>query len=173
MAAPAISVKRQELITGPATTFALDGIDLGGTLNGVQVEKKQKLVGLLVDQIPGDVDEAVESEEYMVSTELPAVTLANLQYAWGASASPVTDVTAGTETLNIGIQQKPVEHTLVVGGQGTDGKQRTYTFHRVINMVSSKQEMDRKKQSAFPVSFKCLPDLTQPAGQEYGSVVDQ
>lgn len=172
MAAPSIQVTKGNLITGPATTFALDGIDLGGTLGGVQIEKKQKLVGVMVDQIPGDVAEAVESEEYTISTELAEVTLQNLQYAWGLDAAPVTDVGAGTQTLSLGIQQKVVEHALVLGGPAPNGKQRTFTSARVVNMVTGKQELDRKKQYGFPVSFTILPELTA-TGKEYGQVVDQ
>jgi hypothetical protein len=161
------------LIIGPCTSFQVDTKDVGGTSNGVQIEKKQKLNPITVDQIPGEVAQAIEDEAYTIKTELPAVTLANLQLAWGLSQAPVTDAgTPSKQTLSVGIERKVIEHALTFTGPAPGGKTRTYTCTRAVTMVAGAATMDKKKQMAYPVEFKILPDLTS-AGSEYGTVVDQ
>jgi hypothetical protein len=160
------------LIIGPCKSFSIDGTDVGGTSNGVQIEKKQKLNPITVDQIPGEIGQAIEDESYSIKTELPAVTLANLQLAWGLSQAPVTNTTPANQTLNVGIERAVIEHALTFTGPAPGGKTRTYTCTRAVTMVAGAATMDKKKQMAFPVEFKILPDLTA-AGSEYGTVVDQ
>lgn len=172
MAAPKSVIDVTSLIVGPCSYFGVDGLDLGGTMNGVQVEKKQTLTPVEVDQLPATLKNGVQMEEYTVKTELPAATLANLQLAWGLTAAPVTDVGAGTQTLDMGISYTVPEHALTFVGPAPGGKTRTYTTSRAIAMVQGAQDYDRKKQLTIPVEFSCLPDL--PAvGSEYGTVVDQ
>jgi hypothetical protein len=173
MTTPTTSIDVSTLIIGPCTSFLIDGVDVGGTSNGVQIEKKQKLNPITVDQIPGEVAQAIEDESYSIKTELPAVTLANLQLAWGLSQAPVT--TAGppaTQTLSLGIERKVIEHTLSFTGPAPGGKTRTYTNARAVAMVSGAATLDKKKQMTYPVEFKILPDLTD-VGAEYGTIVDQ
>lgn len=168
---PQSTIDVTNLLIGPCDTFSLDGSDLGGTSNGVQIEKKQKLSAITVDQVPGDVGEGIEDEEYTIKTELPSATLENLQIAWGLSQAPVTNTTPANKTLNVGVERKVIEHTLSITGPAPGGKTRTYSVNRVISMVSGAQEMDKKKQLVYPVEFKILPDLTQP-GSEYGTIID-
>lgn len=168
---PQSTIDVANLIIGPCTSFSIDGVDLGGTSNGVQFEKKQKLSPLTVDQVPGEVGQGVEDEEYSLKTELPAVTLENLQLAWGLSQTPVTNTTPANKTLNVGIERKVIEHTLTFTGPAPGGKVRTYTCTRAINMVQGAQEYDKKKQLVFPVEFKIMPDLST-TGSEYGTIVD-
>lgn len=161
------------LIIGPCTSFKIDDTDVGGTSNGVQIEKKQKLNGLSVDQIPGEVGQAIEDEAYTVKTELPSATLVNLQLAWGLSQAPVTDAgTPSKQTLNVGIERKVIEHAITFTGPAPGGKVRTYTCTRAVTMVAGAATMDKKKQMTYPVEFKILPDLAA-TGSEYGTVVDQ
>lgn len=172
MPTPTTSIDVTNLILGPCKSFLIDNVDVGGTSNGVQIEKKQKLNPITVDQIPGEIAQAIEDESYSIKTELPAVTLANLQLAWGLSQAPVTDATASTQTLNIGIERNVIEHALTFTGPAPGGKTRTYTVTRAVTMVAGAASLDKKKQMTYPVEFQILPDLTK-TGAEYGTVVDQ
>lgn len=167
------TVSATTLIIGPCTYFGVDSTDLGGTLNGVQAEKKQKLNDTTVDQVPGAVGMAIEDEDYRVKTQIAAATLENLQLAWGLSAAPVTVVgPPATKTLNIGIERKVIEHSITFTGPAPDGKVRTFTFPRVVAMVAGAAEYDKKKQYVYPIEFKCLPTLAT-SGAEYGTVVEE
>lgn len=168
MTAQTTTVDASTIIIGPCTSFYVDGTDLGGTSNGVQIEKKQKLNDTNVDQIPGAVSLAVEDETYTIKTQIPAITLKNLQLAWGLSQAPTVDTAT---TLKLGIERKVIEHTLSFTGPAPSGKIRTYTNARAVAMVAGGHDLDKKKQTAYPVEFRILPDLAT-AGAEYGTIVD-
>lgn len=160
------------IIIGPATSFKVDGVEVGGTDGDVTVEKQQKLQGIDVDQIPGDIAEAVTDESYEVKTNFAESTLENMQLAWGSSNTPTT-VTGppASKSMNLGIERNVIEHTLSITGKAPSGKIRTFTFTRAISQTAGTQSLSKTKKLTFPVSFKCLPDLTTP-GAEYGTVSD-
>lgn len=171
MTAPQSNVTVKNLIIGPCSSFQVDGTELGGTANGVEMEKKQKNASVTVDQVASDVKEGLEDEEYNITTELAEGTLSNLQIAWGLDSQPTTDASSGVTTLNLGAQQEMIERTLSFTGPAPSGKTRTFTNNRVVAMVSGKAKYDRKDQLTYPVDFKILPDLSSP-GKEYGTVTD-
>lgn len=164
------------IIIGACTSFKVDGTDLGATSGGVTVEKKQTFTDLQVDQITGITKKAIKEETYTITTQLAEATLANLQIAFGASKAPVVSTTPANTTLNLGLESGSVEHALEFVGPcppGTAGyKTRTFTLHRAVNVTATKIDLARDKETLFAVSFECLPDLTQPSGSEYGTVVD-
>lgn len=168
----ASTVTVANLIVGPATSFKIDGTELGGTDGDVTIEKQQKLQGVTVDQVPGDVLEVVTDENYHIKTNLAEATLENMQIAWGSSNAPtvVTGPPAG-KSMNLGIETKVTEHTLEITGKAPNGQIRTFSFKRAISVTAGAQSLSKTKTVTFPVDFQCLPDLSTP-GAEYGTVSD-
>lgn len=172
----ATNVTTGNIIIGACTSFQVDATECGATSGGVTVEKKQTFTDLQVDQITGIVKKAVKEETYTITTSLAEATLANLQIAFGASKAPVVSTTPASTTLSLGLESGSVEHELIFIGPcppgATSYKTRTYTLHRAVNVTATKIDLARDKETLFAVSFECLPDLTQAAGSEYGTVVD-
>jgi len=165
------------IIIGACTSFMVDTVDIGATSGGVMIEKKQTFTDLQIDQVTGIIKKAIKEETYTIVTTLAEATLANLQIAFGASKAPVVSTVApiGT-TLSLGVETGAVEHKLVFVGACPTGTTayttRTFTLNRAVNVTSTKIDLAKDKEQMFAVSFECLPDLTQVAGSEYGTVFD-
>lgn len=169
-----MAVTAGNIIIGPCSSFKIDGTDVGATSGGVTVEKKQTFTDLQVDQITGIVKKSIKEETYTITTSLAEATLPNLQIAFGASAAPTTATTPASETLTLGLESGAVEHTLTFVGPSPKGTYttRTFSLNRAVNVTATKIDLARDKETLFAVSFECLPDLTQTAGSEYGTVAD-
>jgi hypothetical protein len=166
-----MAVTTTNIIIGPCTSFKVGNQDVGGTTGGVSIEKKRTFTDIEVDQYAGVIKKAIKQDTYTVKTTLAEATLQNLAYAWDAAYN------SGTSTLNMGVASganlAPTEVTLTFIGPAPGGKQRTFTINRAVSMGAATPTMDRNKETVYAVEFECLPDLTKPAGQEYGTVVDQ
>ncbi|MCL6454371.1 MAG: hypothetical protein K6T78_12235 [Alicyclobacillus sp.] len=177
MATTPMTITTANIIIGPCTSFTVDGNPVGATSGGVTFEKKQTYTDLSIDQITGIAKKAIKEETYTVTTTLAEATLQNLQYALSLSAAPVVSTSPATTTLNLGLESGAVEHKLVFVGpcppSSSNYKTRTFTLNRAINVSAVKMEIAKDKEQMYQVSFECLPDLTQPAGSEYGTIVDQ
>lgn len=163
------------IITGPCTSFTVGAAAVGATSGGVKATRKQTMTDLEVDQIVGVVKKALSKDALTVETTLSEATLANLQLAWGITAAPV--VVTGTPaalTLSVGVETTPVEHTLTFVGPCPTGTytKRTVTFHRAINVTSADLDFQKDKEQGYKVTFDILPDLSQAAGSEYGTISD-
>ena len=67
----------------------------------------------------------------------------------------------------------PREHTLTfIGPAPGEYKTRTYTVHRAINVSASEHSYVKNGEVVIPVEFEILPDMTQPEGEEWGTIVD-
>lgn len=169
-----MAVNTANIIIGPCTSFKTDNTDVGGTDSGVQVQKASTMVDLKVDQITAVVKKGLTADKYTVKTQLAESILTNLQLAWDVTAAPVYNGGLGTTTLSLGVEKTVNEHTLTFVGPAPGGKTRTYTVHRAVAMISgSALDIAKDKQHVIPVEFEILPDLTQPAGSEFGTIVDQ
>lgn len=172
----ATNVTVGNIIAGPCSSFTVDSNQVGGTSGGVTLERKMTYTDLEVDQIVGVLKQALSKDAVTVTTTLSEATLANLQLAFNVTAAPVTATTPASETLSIGVESSPVEHTLTFVGPCPAGTSnfttRTISIHRAINMSTAKMDFIKDKEQGYQVQFTCLPDLTQTAGSEYGTVVD-
>ena len=174
MATPYVTTSN--IIAGPCTSFTVDASAVGGTSGGVKTTRKMTFTDLEVDQIVGVLKKALSKDELTVKTTLSEATLNNLQIAWGVTAAPVVATTPASTTLNVGVEKSPVEHTLTFIGPCPPGSgtytTRTVTFHRAISGVNGDLDFIKDKEQGYKVTFTILPDLTQTAGSEYGTVVD-
>ncbi len=164
------------IIAGACTNFAVDTTQVGGTSGGVTMERKVTMVDLEVDQIVGSIKKVPSKDVITVTTTLAEATLNNLQLAWGIAAAPVVATTPASTTLSVGVQNTAVEHTLTFVGPCPPGTAnyttRTVTIHRAVAVATAKMDFLKDKEQAYQVTFDVLPDLTQAAGSEYGTVVD-
>lgn len=169
-------VTKGNIITGPCKSFTVDSTAVGATSGGVKATRKQTMTDLEVDQIVGVIKKALSKDSMTVETTLAEATLDNLQIAWGVTAAPVVATSPASTTLSVGVESSPVEHTLTFVGPCPPGTgsytTRTVTFHRAVNVTTADMDMQKDKEQGYKVTFDILPDLTQTAGSEYGTVVD-
>lgn len=174
MTTPYVTVSN--IIAGPCTSFLVDANPVGGTSAGVTMERAVTYTDLEVDQIVGPIKMAANKDVMTVTTELSEATLANLQLAFNLANAPVVATSPATTTLDVGIIASTIEHTLTFVGPAptTNGHTtRTFTLHRAVNMGKPKMTIIKGKEQVFQVQFTLMPDLTQPAGSEFGTIVDQ
>lgn len=174
MSTPAtqMTVTAANVIMGPCISFTVDGQEVGGTSGGVNVEFKQTTQELTVDQVIDAVGIKPTKNEFTVTTTLSEVTLANVQLAFNQANAPTVDAQTGDTTLNLGLNTSLPTHQLVFVGPAPGGGQRTYTINTAVQIASVQSSMALNKQDGLAVSFRCLPDLTQEPGSEYGTVAD-
>ncbi|GMA49319.1 hypothetical protein GCM10025857_06760 [Alicyclobacillus contaminans] len=163
-------VNAQNIIIGPCSSFQVDGQDIGATSGGVEIQIQDKYTDIQIDQYIGIVARGLTDRTMTVKTQLAEATLQNLQIAWNQPTSPTTDAQSGAETLAIGAQPKFQYHTLTFVGPGPNGKTRTFTVNRATAMASGSYTVAKDKPAYVEVTFECLPDFTQPSGQEFGTV---
>lgn len=167
-----MAVTTANVIIGPCTSFKVDDVDVGATAGGVQIQVQDKYQDVEVDQVPGIVQKGLTQRTVTVKTQLAEATLENLKVAWNLGSNITTDGQTGGKTLNLGVDRQGIEHTLTFVGPGPSGKQRTVTVHRAISVAAAAYDMAKDRPAFLEVTFECLPDLTQPAGQEYATIVE-
>lgn len=152
----------------PATPL----VDMGYTMEGVEITLEPDMVDIIVDQL-GDAARLIEqSIKVMIKTTLAEATLANLAIAWGRPDAAYTAGTNGGE-LKLGVNEtgKPTERQLQFIGKSPEGLDRTYTCNRAVSVSASGHSYKRGEATVFPVEFRILPDGSA-TGQEYGLIVD-
>lgn len=165
-----MAVNSANIIIGPCSSFKVDDQDIGATAGGVEIQIQDKYTDIQVDQYVGVVARGLTERTMTVKTQIAEASLQNLQIAWNQPNAPTTDAQSGATTLAIGSQPTFKYHTLTFVGPGPNGKQRTFTVHKATAMASSNYTMAKDKPAFVEVTFECLPDFTQPAGQELATV---
>lgn len=165
---PTVTVSN--ICIGPAT-LKVDGVDVGGLNGGVQIAKSVDVYPIEVDSVRAPVRHIPVKEALSLKTTMAEATLKNLQIIWNIPNEKYND-TATTGSLKIGMSTGVVEHTLEITGVAPNGATRVYTVRRAISIKPSEHMYQRTKETLFPVEFDILPDLTQPAGDEFGQIVD-
>lgn len=148
----------------------VDAVSVGYTSGGVTLSAKSDRMDKEVDQSYSPVGIHKVKESYTIKTNLAEATLANLKLVWEQTES-VTEGT-GIRTLSWGMNPDVVEHTLSFEGVSPEGKARTYTVYKAVVWEVGDIEHKKDALTTIPVTFRILPDVTKPAGKEYGSIVD-
>ncbi len=153
---------------------------VGGTQEGVEVAYEPDYGEVELDQLKDAALLFNQGIGVSLNTTMAEATLENLVLAWGmATGSIVTDTVVDTETLWLGVpDDNPVERRVVVVGKAPTTaagapRDRVYMANRVISVDASSHALRRTEATTFPVSFRLLPDPAQPAGREYGRIVDR
>lgn len=159
---------------------------VGGTQEGVEVGYDPEMGEVEVDQL-GDAALLFNTGVTVtMNTTLAEATLDNLLLSWGIHEDRLeTDATTDVDTLWLGApdaddlpDNTPPEHKLIVVGRApkaADGarRERVYVANRAISIDAASHTLRRTEATVFPVSFRLLPDPSQPAGQEYGRIMDR
>lgn len=167
-----MTVNIQNIIIGACSSFKCDATDVGGTDGGVSVNPRDTFRDIQVDQVIGVVKKARTNRVIQVVTTLKEATLDNLKLAFNLNTAITTDGTSGDKTLGLGVDTSTTEHALEFVGPGPDGFTRTFTINRAIGYASGNYQIRKDQESVVQVTFDCLPDLTKPQGQEYGTIVE-
>lgn len=177
MTTPYANVTQGNIIAGPCQSFTVDGVQLGGTSGGVDVERQMKFTGINIDQVPGDIADLITGDDITIKTILAEDTLANLKLAWNSSTALVTGTGPARQTMGVGVESGlATEHNLVFVGPCPKGTYttRTYTAWKAISYATGATfKLEKNGPTYIPITFKLHPDLTQPAGNEYAQFVDQ
>lgn len=146
------------------------GTDIGFTNDGIDVSIEPEYQDVQVDQL---LDAAVifkTSQRVSFKTSLTEATLENLARAIGQASSTVSGTlsTADSEkTLGLrggSLGEFPTEIGIVAVANGprttvTNGKsERVFEAYRAISVEAVGIPVKRNEVTAFPVSFRCLPD---------------
>lgn len=170
---------------GTSFTTALDGSanfrHVGLTDGGLTVTYTPTYTDVTVDQLLDAAKIFKTALTVTVGTTLSEATLDNLLVAWGQQSTGLTSTTSDS-TLGIAsgaLGDDPIERVLAAVGPaprqpGTNSKrERVYYARRVLAVESNAHSLARAAATTFPVSFRLLPDTTQPVGQEYGIIRDR
>jgi hypothetical protein len=169
---------------GNSYTVALDGSaawrHTGFTQDGLEVTNAPDFADIEVDQLLDSAKIFKQAMRVTINTTLAETELENLVIAWGVQTAAVTS-TASDATLGIAsgaLGDDPVERALCAVGNAPKTvaglkRERIYYARRVLSVESSAHALRRNEATVFPVSFRLLPDTTQPTGQEYGKIRDR
>lgn len=154
-------------------TIKVDGTSIGYTSGGVTLTATANRVDKEVDQSYAPIGILKVSESFGVKTNLAETTLENLKLVWEQTATITTVIgPPDTRTLKWGMNSSVIEHTLQFKGKSPQGYDRTFDLFKAV--VFEAGDIDHKKDgiTQIPVTFRILPDITKPAGEEYGTIED-
>lgn len=177
-----MAVTFTNILVGEGTLFVgadeVSALDVGATQEGAEIAWEPDMVDIEIDQF-GDAARVVQSMvKVSLRTTLAEGTLYNLSLAWGYDAATSISDNGSEETFEIGIHGVYPEERFVKmvgnapGSTATVTKARTYRCNRAVQYSASSHMLRRAENTAFPVDFRILPDVTQ-TGAEYGTIVDE
>lgn len=152
--------------------LSIDSSSMGYTSGGVTIVKAADRMDVEVDQSYAPVRVHKIRESFEVRTNIAEATLDNLKIIWEQTEDVTEDVQAGTRTLDWGMNEDVVEHTLEFRGVSPEGYDRIYTVYKAVMWESGELIHQKDALTVVPATFRILPDTTKDAGKEYGSIVD-
>lgn len=164
---------------------------LGATQEGVELAYEPDYGEVEIDQLR---DAAILFNQMVtvnMNTTLAEATLENLLIAWGVADEYLQQTGNGkVSSFSIGVpSEEPVERAVAVIGKGgvatydanegegeaelvTAKRDRLYHGRRVLSVEGSTLSLSRTENTAFPVTFRLLPDPQFP-DSEYGVIIDR
>lgn len=161
-------ISKANILVG-VKNFYLDGVDLGATVGGVEIQKALEIYEKEVDQLLDATDLVPKKYVLTAKTELSEATLANLKKVWNEEAAAED----GGRVQPIGLSQELPEYELKFTGPDPNGNTRTYTFFRAVSVEAGAQQLKKDGQTVFPVTFRILPDLDVALDHCYGTVENE
>lgn len=166
-----MAVDTTNIIIG-AGLLSIDGQEVGATKDGVTMGRTVGFYDVTCDQANGVIKKHMTSQTRVLKTSLLEGTLENLKLAWGGTITTNAEAPEA-KTLKMGATDGGEEHELVfVGPAPGEYKTRTYTVHRAINVSASEHSYKKDGEVMIPVEFEILLDMSQPEGEEWGTIVD-
>ena len=165
-----MSVTDSNVIVGKAV-ISVDSIDVGHTLDAVNVRLERDYLDVESQQRKGIVKKVKILEKMFVATTLGEATLSALKAAWDQAAM-ATHAETGSAYLG---SVDTNEHTITIVGSGPNNGTRTLTIYRAVSVDAGEMTLAREEVSGVPVEFECLKstDYTDANGDPYfGQIVD-
>jgi hypothetical protein len=164
---------------------ALEGDDTnwhsaGLTQDGIEVAYEPDFGSVDVDQLLDAAKMFKQGQSVSVNTTLAEATLENLMIVWGMQNNALGLDTEAETRLDIAggaLGDEPVERSIAFVGPAPRSpagvkRERVYLVHRSLQVESSSHSLAKAANTAFPVSFRILPDPTY-TGAEYGIIRDR
>lgn len=185
--------------TASQTTSVGSFVDVGHTSEGLDITFEPDYLDVEVDLLLDSAALFKTSQRLTIVTSFTEATLENFAFVIGQPDSSIAEfVAAGTnqtgthgdtagdyKTLTIdggSLGDEPEERAFLAIGPAprqdrtvnyVSNQERIYYAPRVISTETVSTGVKRNEVTMFPVTFRCLPDTTQTAGQEYGKIVDR
>ena len=169
----------------PALDSSADWRAVGLTQDGVEVAYEPDFGSVDVDQLLDAAKMFKQGQSVSVNTTMAEATLENLMVVWGMQNDALGADSGTEQTLSIAggaLGDEPVERSVVFvgpaprspagGSSGNKKRERVYHVRRSLQVESSSHTLAKAANTAFPVSFRVLPDPTY-TGQEYGIIRDR
>ena len=157
--------------------ISVDGTSLGYTSGGVVIALTTDRVDKEVDQSFSPIGILKVRESYEIRTSLAEATLENLKIVWEQTATIVAGGAAVGEipnrTLDWGVNQGIVEHTLEFLGNSPEGFVRRFNVNRAVVFAVGETNHVRDGITLIPVTFRILPDVSLAIDKQYGSIEDE
>lgn len=164
----ATTIDPANILVGIGSLF-VDGVNVGATFDGINIEKTMEHFFHEVDQFLDAVGATPTNMQLVVTTNLVEMTLSNIKLIWNERNVPAGGV------LRIGIDPDPKEHVIRFEGRkpgpGAIGS-RQYEMFRAFSVDASEQALKKDDKTMLPTTFRCLPDVCQAVGEEYGTITD-
>lgn len=148
------------------------GTSIGYTSGGVTLVATADRMDKEVDQSYAPIGIHKIRESYEIRTNLAETTLENLKLVLEQTKDIVVDVPGKTRTLPWGMNPNVVVNSLEFRGKSPDGGDRKFLVHKAAIWEVGEIIHQKDALTIIPVTFRILPDTSQPAGEEYGSIVE-
>jgi len=153
---------------------------VGLTQDGIEVAYEPDFGTVDVDQMLDAAKMFKQGQSVSVNTTLAEATLENLMVVWGLQNDVLVSEGATADRFDIAggaLGDEPVERSIAFVGPAPRSatgvkRERVYHVHRSLQVESSSHSLAKAANTAFPVSFRILPDPTY-TGAEYGVIRDR
>lgn len=129
--------------------------DMGGTMDGVELEIKQEYKELVVDQLVDIPGRRLTKREFSLKTKLAEPTLARLDWALNSATGGV-QTGSGFESLqpdDSTSATQPTYSALIVDGYAPGGHRRRLIARKVLSIEGVKTSAKKEDQTVFEVSI--------------------
>ena len=149
-AAPFGSTEPATISTLPATPFA----DLGGTMDGLELEVADSYNNLTVDQLVMSPGTTRSERKVTLKTNLAEATLKNLALAI-SNSDPVTNVLSLDDGLDNG-GFTPKYLAIIMDGIAPGGFRRRVKIRKALNTDKAASAYKKDEQTVIPVAFEAF-----------------
>ena len=158
-----MAIDRNQLFSGPVNILKIGGVDVGGTLGGVNVTQEDSWFEITCDQIFGISKKKLTDRRMRITFSVAEGTLANIQKAM---AQPSANL-SGSTLYFTDDEQGTIALEFEVDAPDGGGK-RIYYF-AICYISAGEHAYTKDGQTVYPVEVEALPDPDN--SDRYGYVV--
>lgn len=139
--------------------------EVGYTDDGVEFVYTPTFKDIKVDEEPSPIDQLLDGEKLEVKVKLAEATLENLNRAIAGSS---LESDSEGDTLHVGSADPEDIQEVILGFEGpapADNQTRVIIAYRAKVTSSVSFKYQRSDKVMYDVTFTCLADSSQPAGQ--------